>query len=211
MGPKAYGIPLCTFFSSYSSPFLNQEKPMDSTLPCSNVWGLTNRLGVGFSLIGIGALGMCLLWLCKRKEDQREEKNWLLRCLFVPGASHGLAGLTTTLVNIYFNESGVLSPPSVAALVVASTYTFICISLAIFYATTRSPEDTVPTLFARGFIWLLLQGFLLLAGSSSHRNRVKLLLTVTSVRNPPLYVLFFPQTFLEPGKTNRLLRFPPLF
>jgi hypothetical protein len=171
------------------------------------VWVSTNRLGVGFSLIGLGAIGMCLIWRCKRKDV-----DWLLQCLFIPAVTHGFAGFTTTLVNVYFNDNGIFSGPSVAALAVACAYTAITLSLALYYWISRRAEDTTSTLLSRFFNWVLLQGFLLLAGSSSlsHLERIEALLP--EVRNPPLYVLFFfPHPSLEQRKTDRLFPFPSLF
>jgi hypothetical protein len=156
---------------------------------------------VGFSLIGLGALGMCLIWRCKRKDV-----DWLLQCLFIPAVTHGFAGFTTTLVNIYFNDNGIFDGPSIAALAVACTYTAIAFSLTLYYWIARRAEDTTATLLSRFHNWVLLQGFLLLAGSSSHVERVESLFQ--DVRNPPLYVLFFiPHTSLEQRKIDRLLPF----
>jgi len=141
-------------------------------------------LGVGFSLIGLGALGMYLVWRSKRKDV-----DWLLQCLFIPAVTHGFAGFTVTLVNIYFNDNSIFTGPSIAALAVACTYTAIAISLTLYYWIYCRAEDTTATLLSRFFNWVLLQGFLLLAGSSSHVARVESLLQ--EVRNPPLLGVAF--------------------
>src|SRR6266851_2717333 len=122
---KTYGIPLCTSFSSSHTPSSNKEKLADSypSPLCPNVCGSTNRLGVAFGCVGVGAIGMCLIWWYQASKGKYV---WLHQSLFIPGISTGFAGLTSTLVNMFSNDNGSLGSSTTATLTAVIACIVIC-------------------------------------------------------------------------------------
>lgn len=75
---------------------------------------------------GIGALGMCSLWWRWRRNFV-----WLLNRIFLPGCLNSLAGLISTLVNVYAQQSGEWS---VTAWVTAGVTAGACLICGVLFA-----------------------------------------------------------------------------
>jgi hypothetical protein len=82
---------------------------------------LINRQIIAFSLCGLGAVGMCLLWW-------RWAHNyvWLLNSIFIPGTLNGLSGVISTFASIYGVQNGVYGSSSIATLAVTGSCTVVC-------------------------------------------------------------------------------------
>ncbi|TFK24119.1 hypothetical protein FA15DRAFT_593043, partial [Coprinopsis marcescibilis] len=77
---------------------------------------------------GIGASGMIWLWW-----RWRANYIWLLSKIFVPGFLNGLAGVITTLVNVYGAQDGQFSTTAKVTIIVVSSTAGACGLLLLFY------------------------------------------------------------------------------
>jgi hypothetical protein len=85
---------------------------------------------VGFGCIGVGAIGMCLIWWYQARKGKYV---WLHQGLFIPGISTGSAGLGSALVNVFYNDNSSLDTSTTVTLTAAIVCIVICIVLAIYY------------------------------------------------------------------------------
>ncbi|KAF8178926.1 hypothetical protein BJ912DRAFT_855908 [Pholiota molesta] len=83
---------------------------------------------VAWVCCGIGAAGMIWLWWRWRKNYL-----WGLNKIFLPGLMNSLAGLISTLANIYGVQHGELSTPSKSTLIVTTASTGVFLILTAFY------------------------------------------------------------------------------
>lgn len=83
---------------------------------------------VAWLCCGIGAAGMIWLWW-------RWNANyiWVTSKIFLPGLMNGLAGLISTLVNIFGVQDGQLSTTAKVTIIVVSCTTGVCGLLLVFY------------------------------------------------------------------------------
>jgi hypothetical protein len=77
---------------------------------------------------GIGALGMSWLWY-------RWHKNyvWIVNRIFIPGLLNSLAGVISTLANVYGVQGGTFSETSKSTIIVTGAIALICAVLFIVY------------------------------------------------------------------------------
>lgn len=83
---------------------------------------------IAFICSGIGVAGMIWLWW-------RWMANyiWLLNKVFVPGLLNCLAGLLSTLANLFGAQSGQLSTPALTTLIVTASCTGALAIIVLFY------------------------------------------------------------------------------
>ncbi|KAF9465889.1 hypothetical protein BDZ94DRAFT_1252485 [Collybia nuda] len=84
---------------------------------------------IAFICCGIGAVGMVYLWW-------RWMYNyvWLVNRIFLPGLLNSLAGIISTLVNVYGVQHGDFSTTSKTTIVVTGVSTLICGVLTLYYS-----------------------------------------------------------------------------
>ncbi|RDB26836.1 hypothetical protein Hypma_005368 [Hypsizygus marmoreus] len=84
---------------------------------------------IAFICCGIGAVGMVYLWW-------RWMYNyvWLVNRIFLPGLLNSLAGLISTIANIYGVQHGEFSTTSKTTIIVTGVSTFICGVGTLFYS-----------------------------------------------------------------------------
>lgn len=84
---------------------------------------------IAFICCGIGATGMCYLWW-------RWMYNyvWLVNRIFLPGLLNSLAGLISTIANIYGVQHGEFSTTSKITMVVTAVSTLICGVVTLYYS-----------------------------------------------------------------------------
>ncbi|KAF8066775.1 hypothetical protein FPV67DRAFT_1417146 [Lyophyllum atratum] len=84
---------------------------------------------IAFICCGIGAGGMCYLWW-------RWMYNyvWLVNRIFLPGLLNSLAGLISTLANIYGVQHGEFSTPGKVTITVTGASTLICGVATSYYS-----------------------------------------------------------------------------
>ncbi|KAJ7088634.1 hypothetical protein C8R44DRAFT_751746 [Mycena epipterygia] len=84
---------------------------------------------IAFVCSGIGALGMIWLWW-------RWNKNyiWLNNRIFLPGALNSLAGIISTLVNVYGVQHGVFVTTSKVTIIVTVAAAVACGGLTLTYS-----------------------------------------------------------------------------
>nr|GAT58924.1 predicted protein [Mycena chlorophos] len=83
---------------------------------------------IAFTCAGIGALGMLWLWW-------RWNQNylWLNHRIFSPGMLNSLAGIVSTLVNVYGVQHGEFSKTAKVTIIVTCASAIVCGSLTLFY------------------------------------------------------------------------------
>ncbi|KAF8869931.1 hypothetical protein BD779DRAFT_1681574 [Infundibulicybe gibba] len=97
-----------------------------------NILGVIQNLPlfvVAFVCCGIGAVGMIYLWW-------RWSNNyvWLVNRIFIPGTLNSLAGVISTLVNVYGAEHGEFSTTSKITIIVTGASTLVCGAIALVYS-----------------------------------------------------------------------------
>lgn len=78
---------------------------------------------------GVGAVGMIRLWW-----KWNANYIWLLDSIFLPGCLNGLAGVITTIANVFGAQGGRFTVNSEATLAVTGACTVICGALTVFYS-----------------------------------------------------------------------------
>lgn len=84
---------------------------------------------IAFICCGIGAAGMCWLWW-------RWMYNyiWLTNRIFLPGFLNSLAGVITTLANVFGVQHGEFSTTSKVTIIVTGASTVACGALTLYYS-----------------------------------------------------------------------------
>ncbi|PFH51620.1 hypothetical protein AMATHDRAFT_142240, partial [Amanita thiersii Skay4041] len=96
-----------------------------------NVLNAVNHVSlfvIAFICCGVGAAGMCYLWW-------RWMNNyvWLTNKIFIPGLLNSLAGVISTIANVYGVQDGQFSTTSKVTIIVTVVSTAVCGVLCLFY------------------------------------------------------------------------------
>ncbi|GLB41047.1 hypothetical protein LshimejAT787_0902620 [Lyophyllum shimeji] len=84
---------------------------------------------IAFLCCGIGAAGMCYLWW-----KWMYNYVWLVNKIFLPGFLNSLAGLISTIANIYGVQNGEFSRTGKITIIVTAVSTGICGFLTLYYS-----------------------------------------------------------------------------
>jgi len=87
---------------------------------------------IGFVCSGIGAAGMCYLWW-----RWMHNYVWLVNRIFLPGLLNSLAGMISTLANVYGVQHGEFSTTSKITIAVTTASAFVCGVLTLFYSLLK--------------------------------------------------------------------------
>ncbi|KAF9044381.1 hypothetical protein BJ165DRAFT_1347319 [Panaeolus papilionaceus] len=118
-------------FANLQSAAAQHNLPTNSPIVLAAVNSITTLplFVVASACAGMGIIGM--LWL-----TWRWHKNyiWVLNKIFIPGLLNSLAGLLSTLANIYGTQKGEFSEPSRITLLVLICCSGVCLFLVVIYA-----------------------------------------------------------------------------
>ncbi|KAE8332982.1 hypothetical protein BDV39DRAFT_166113 [Aspergillus sergii] len=85
-------------------------------------------IGISCSLLVIGALTMTYLFF-----RWKQNYFWLINRLFIPTSLNAVAGLLTTLINIYTAKNGNWSIMALLTVIATATTAFSSLAVALFY------------------------------------------------------------------------------
>ncbi|KIJ17992.1 hypothetical protein PAXINDRAFT_9079 [Paxillus involutus ATCC 200175] len=83
---------------------------------------------IAWACTGIGAVGMLWLWWTWHKNYV-----WLVNRIFIPGLLNSLAGMLSTLANVYGAQQRTFSETSKSSLFITAGVAFVCAILFIIY------------------------------------------------------------------------------
>ncbi|KAF9450368.1 hypothetical protein P691DRAFT_615808, partial [Macrolepiota fuliginosa MF-IS2] len=83
---------------------------------------------VAFVCTGIGVIGMAFLWW-----KWMNNYIWLVNKIFLPGLMNSVAGVLSTIVNIYGAQNGEFSKTSIVTICVTSGVAVVCLTLVLWY------------------------------------------------------------------------------
>lgn len=120
-------------------------------------------LAIAVTACGVGAIGMVFLWW-----RWRHNYVFLVNRIFLPGSLNSLAGLISTLVNVYTQQNKVWSTTAKVTAIVTGASMLVCAGLLLLYnlwylekvrkdhfsqfGTTEGPEEADSKVGAMGKI-----------------------------------------------------------